>query len=82
VLPEAPQVAARVSHAIIDDVLVHEMHFEKHGNIFTGYMQGRRIVLVRMGTDQYGIACSDGGVANEVLLLLRSLDIQVKEVEV
>ena len=81
VLPEFPQVAARTSQAVLDDVLMHELHFEKNENFFVGDVHGRRVVLFRLAGDQYGIASPDQNVANQILLLLRSFDIQVTEIK-
>lgn len=81
VLSDAPNAAtavARISRAVLDDILVNQRGFQRSGeDIYIGYIQGHRVGLARLddhNTDSYALACSDQDTASHFLLLLRSSD--------
>ena len=79
-----------ISHAIVDDVLEHQMYLQKSGdNIFSGYIgTDQRIVLVRMTGDEnepynhndlFAVHCPDKAPVETFLRNLQTHDILVEK---
>lgn len=69
--------------AIVDDVMVNQLHFCKAGNnIFCGQVFGHRVVtgqLSNVRLDDWIVGCSDADTSNKFAMLLRSFGMEVKE---
>jgi hypothetical protein len=79
VLPIAPSMGERVYRVTMDDILVHNLGLEQTGSdLFVGQRLGGRVVVARMSPDEYGMFCTDEMHSQEVLVALRSFEVQVE----
>ena len=86
VLPLDARVAAHVSETVMDDILLHQLQFQRDDlshNVFSGRVNGgHRLVLARMGNDQYGVACSEEEHAEQFRFFLQACDVQVQKLQI
>lgn len=84
-LPINATAAIHASQAFITDILVNQLHFiknEYNDNMFVGYVQGRRVVIGCMNSNEeesnntYGIACEEEDPVQMLLLVLRTLEVE------
>lgn len=81
VLPLNPSMAEHLYKATMDDVLVHMLGLQQaESDLFVGYMRGRRVVVARMSSDEFGLFCADEAQSQEFLVVLRSMDVRVQDV--
>jgi hypothetical protein len=71
----------RAWDAIVDDVMINQLHFFKAGkNIFSGQVLGRRVVAIQSSNthlDEFTVACADADTAAHFILQLRSFGMGV-----
>ena len=81
VLEVDPSVAPRVWDAVLNDVLVNQLAFEKEGAVYSSRDgQSPRLVLAPVGNHEYMFLCPDQEAADRFILFLRAHDILVKKV--
>lgn len=77
--PMNPALAERAMTEMMHDILVNQMGLQQADeDVFVGALQGQRIVLARMASNQYSIFCADQDHANQFLALLRSFQAKVE----